>query len=60
MNSDVCKIISRPPTRCPDHPNAEILHTWEIDILKPGWAPIKTRERFECSVCGKQLYPMNK
>ena len=42
------------PYICKDHPEAPISHTWDEDT--PGKGKSKTvNERFECSVCGKQL-----
>ncbi|MFW6148140.1 MAG: hypothetical protein ACOC6B_07105 [Thermodesulfobacteriota bacterium] len=47
------------PSVCPEHPDAEIRHTWDRKhyVLNglPAGAGLDTNHRYECAVCGRQV-----
>lgn len=49
------------PWICPEHPHAEIMHTWDethfvVGGLLAGLG-IKLKHRYECVICGRELAP---
>lgn len=51
------------PWTCPQHPNAQIRHTWdETRCVLNGIAAgegIKSKHRYECAECGQELAAQN-
>lgn len=43
------------PYRCKEHPLAQVKHIWDEDYITQKGNTITRNEKFECSVCGKQL-----
>lgn len=49
------------PWVCPDHPSAQIRHSWDQShyIMNgyPAGLGIKSNDKYECAVCGRELAP---
>ena len=43
------------PYKCKEHPEAEVLHTWDEDYKSKDCKAIIRNERFSCEICGKLL-----
>ena len=52
---------SKKPYICPDHPNAQIRHSWDEThyVLNgyPAGLGTKNHHRYECVECGRELAP---
>lgn len=52
-------LVHRGVIRCPDHPAADILHSWDQTYVilngLPAGQGIASNHVYECSVCHKQL-----
>lgn len=56
MNTQTKKDL---PWVCPDHPKAQIRHTWDRTQYYlnqyPAGTPMDSAHRYECAECGRQL-----
>lgn len=54
------------PWVCPEHPEAQIRHSWDRTRTEVNWGPYRPRHtvsetesnhRYECAECGRELAP---
>ena len=49
------------PWVCPEHPNAQIRHSWDQTHYVMNGYPvgtgIRSNQRYECAECGRELQP---